>query len=299
MAAGHRAGQPQHMRRDDRDRLHARHRRRPHVARQHAGQAAGAEQAGQVRRGRRQRAAVGDRQVRPVLPGPRAEPVAVRHGGADLAERQQRRSRSRRVLCGLRQPDAGVGRAGGRPAKLGDRREHIPLAGTPLGRLPRRPQPRVPRHHLHPAGRPGPRPVASAGRRLHPPARRLGAVRRSRRGGHEVRGRRARHDRRRLNAEPVGQRPPVRRPARGAGRDRLRQQRRTAQRGQPDLQRRRCCGLGAGRGGSGSVAGRCGPGGAGPGRHPGHGPARPRAGHRGGGRDSGAAIGAGSHGVHN
>ena len=237
MAAGHRAGQPQHVRRDDRILLRSRFGRRPDLAEQDPGQAHGDEQAGHVGRGQRQRAAVGDRQGRPVLPEPRAEPVAVDHGGADLAERQHRRCGPRRIVRGVRQPHARVGCAGDRRAELGDRRVDLSVAGAPVGRLPGRPQSRLAGRDLRPAGRAGSSALASDRGRLHPPARGLGAVRRARRGGHQVRRRRPVHHRRRLDAEPVGQRTPVRRPARGSGRDRVRQQRRSAQRGQPDVER--------------------------------------------------------------
>ena len=237
MATGHRAGQPQHVRRDDRILLRSRFGRRPDLTEPHPGQAHGPEQAGHVGRDQRQRPAVGDRQGRPVLPEPRAEPVAVGHGGADLAERQYRRCGPRRIVCGIRQPHARVGCAGDRPAELGDRREHLSVAGARVGRLPGRPQSRFAGRDLHPAGRAGPSALASDRGRLYPAARRLGPVRRARRGRHQVRRRRPVHHRRRLDAEHVGQCAPVRRPARGPGRDRVRQQRRSAQRGQPDVGR--------------------------------------------------------------
>ena len=235
MAAGHRAGQSQHVRSDDRTRLRARYGRRPDLADQHAGQADGADQAGYLWRGRRQRPAGGDRPGRPVLPAPRAEPVAGRHGGADLAERQSRWRRPRRVVRGVRQPHARVGCAGDRAAELGDGRDDLSLAGARVGRFACRSQSRLTGRHLGPAGRPSPSSLASAGRRLHASAGRLGAVRRSCRGGHQVRRRGPVHDRRRLRAEPFGQRPRVRRSAGGSGRGRLRQQRHAAQRGQPEL----------------------------------------------------------------
>ena len=135
----------------------------------------------------------------------------------------------RRVLCGIRQLDAGTRRAGGRPAKLGDGRNFVPVAAAQLGRCPRRPEPIVARHHLSPPGRRGAWPLAPAGRRLPARARRLGALRRARRGRHEVHRRGPGHDRRRLAAQLLRQRPRVPCPAGRAGCRRLRRQRRPAQ----------------------------------------------------------------------
>ena len=139
---------------------------------------------------------------------------AGRDGGDHLAARQHRRRRPRRVVRGLRQPDARAGRPGRRPAELGDRRHDLPVAAAQVGRRPGRPESGLARHHLGAAGRAGARPLASARRRLPAAARRLGAVRRPRRGGHQVRRRRAVHDRRRLAAELLGERARVRRSAR-------------------------------------------------------------------------------------
>ena len=107
--------------------------------------------------------------VAKLLPADGRGQDAGRDGGDHLAARQRRRRRPRRVLRGLRQPDAGAGAAGGGPAELGHRRHHLPVAAAQVGRRPGRPEPGLAGHHLGPAGRAGAWPLAPAGRRL--PAR--------------------------------------------------------------------------------------------------------------------------------
>ncbi len=229
MAAGHRAGQPQHGRRGHRPVLRAWHARRPDLTQPHPGQADGLGRHRRILLGQRRRAAGGDREVGAALPAPGPEPVAVADGGADLAERQPGRRGSRRILRGVRQPDAGGGGPGNRPAELGLGRQHLSVADARLGRRPGGRQPGLDEHHLGRPGRAGPPALAPGRQRVHAPARGLGPVPRARRGGDQVLRRGLVDDRRRLAAEPLGQRPSVRRLAGGGRSDRVRQQRRAGQ----------------------------------------------------------------------
>ena len=136
-------------------------------------------------------------------------------------------------MRGVRQPHAGARRPGCGRAELGDRRRLLPVAAASVGRCPRPAQPGIAGRGVDAAGRAGASSLAPARRRLPAAAGRLGAVRRARRGGHQVYRRRPVHHRRRLAAEPHGQRAQVPGPAHRPGGARIRQQRRTGQRGGP------------------------------------------------------------------
>ena len=240
VAAGNGARHRDHRRRDYRLQLRPRGGRDDDLADQRATapaspRAGGAawfrhERQGHRRRQRRQRhqrraAPVGHRQRREVLPADRRDSQSGPDGGAHLGQHQPERRRPRAVVRGLRQPHPGTGRAGGRPAKLGQRREELPVSAARVGRRPGRHEPGVARRHLGHGGRPDARPLASGRRRLPAPAGRLGPVRASRRGRDRLLRRGARHHRRGLRTRPDGQRPLLRRHAGGGRRGRLRRQR--------------------------------------------------------------------------
>ena len=107
-----------------------------------------------------------------------------------------------------------------------------------VGRRPRPAQPGLAGRGVDARRRAGPSPLAPARRRLPAAAGRLGAVRRARRGGHQVQRRRAVHGRRRLAAGPDGERAQVPGSVRRPGRARIRQQRRPGQRGRRQPGRR-------------------------------------------------------------
>ena len=240
VAAGNGARYRDHRRRDYRLQLRPRGGRDDDLADQRAtaparpragGTARGRhERQGRGRRLRRQRyrrcaAPVGDRQRREVLPADRRDSQSRPDGGAHLGQHQRERRRPRAVVRGLRQPHPGTGRAGGRPAELGQRREVLPLSAARLGRCPGRPEPGLARRHVRHGGREDARPLAPGRRRLPAPAGRLGAVRAPRRGRDPLLGRGARHDRRGLRPRPHGQRPLLRPGASCGRRGRFRRQR--------------------------------------------------------------------------
>ena len=240
VAAGNGARYRDHRRRDYRLQLRPRGGRDDDLADQRATAPArpraggtargGHERQGRGRRHRRQRhrrraAPVGDRQRREVLPADRRDSQSRPDGGAHLGQHQPERRRPRAVVRGLRQPHPGTGRAGGRPAELGQRREVLPVSAARLGRCPGRPEPGVARRHVRHGGREDARPLAPGRRRLPAPAGRLGAVRAPRRGRDPLLGRGARHDRRGLRPRPHGQRPLLRPGAGGGRRGRFRRQR--------------------------------------------------------------------------
>ena len=129
-------------------------------------------------------------------------------------------------MRGLRQPHAGAGRPGGGPAELGDRGRLLSVAAAPMGRRPGPAQPGVAGRGVDARRCAGASPLAPAGRRLPAAAGRLGAVRRARRGGHQVQRRRPVHRGRRLAAGPDRERAQVPGSVRRRGGARLRQQRR-------------------------------------------------------------------------
>ena len=136
-----------------------------------------------------------------------------------------RRHRPRAVLRRVRQPHPRTRRPGDRAAQLGHRGDHLSLAAAGLGGRAGGHQPGFSPGHLRGGRRAGARTLAPAWRRLHPSARRLGRLRRPRRGRHQLLRRRPRHHRRRLPARPYPQRPLLGRTARGPGHRRLRRQR--------------------------------------------------------------------------
>ena len=122
----------------------------------------------------------------------------------------------------------------------------LPVAAAQVGRRPRRPQSGLARHHLGPPGRAG-------AQRWHP----LGDGYQPQPGdwvlfdGHvevvtKYAGGVLSHDRRRLAAELLGQRPPVQRSARRPGRSGLREQRRPARTPRHGSRQRRAAGAAAG-----------------------------------------------------
>ena len=229
MAAGDGACHRERQRRDHRAQLRPGGR-----GADHAGQRAAAParaRAGSTarygREGARQRRAAArrDRQRGQLLPQARQDQDARPGRGADLGRGQQRRHRPRALLRRVRQPHPRTRRPHDRAAQLGHRGDHLSLAAAGLGGRASGHQPGLPPDHLRGGRRAGARTLAPARRRLPPPARRLGRLRRARRGRHQLLRRRPRHHRRRLPARPHRQRPLLCRTARGPGHRRLRRQR--------------------------------------------------------------------------
>jgi hypothetical protein len=215
VAAGDRAGEHQRGRHGDRHLLRPGRRRCRACARWHADPADGAGTVGPAGGSvRRCGAPLGDRQRGALLPADGGAQNPRRDGRDHLAAGQPGRRRPRCLLRRLRQPHAGTGRSGCRPAKLGGRRGHLSVAAARLGGRAGEPEPGVAGHHLHCPGRPSAPPVALGCRRLPAAARRLGGVRRPRGGDHAVRGRRAAFGWRRLAARLLRERARVRGPAR-------------------------------------------------------------------------------------
>ena len=238
VAAGNGAGNREHRRRDNRVQLRSRGDRDDDHADQRAGPPARARAggpAGRVQRpvGWRQRVGRqrgrvppgGDRQRGQLLPAAGEHPHPRPDGNADLGQHQQQQRRPRTLVRRLRQPHAGAGGAGGRPAELGQRRGELSVAAAGLGRRAGRYEPGLPRSRVARRRRPGARPLPRPQRRLPAPAGRLGAVRRPRRGRHQRQQRGAAHHRGGLAAGTDGQRALLRRAAGESRRGRLRRQR--------------------------------------------------------------------------
>ena len=226
VAAGDGACHRERQRRDHRVQLRSERGDADHASRCAAASAC-ARAGGAARHGwagnRQRRAPAGrDRQRRPLLPQARADQVAGPGRGADLGRGQQRRRRPRALLRRVRQSHPRTRRPGDGAAQLGHRGNHLSLAAAGLGGRAGGHQPGLPADHLRGDRRAGPRALASARRRLHPPARRLGRLRRARRGRHQLLRRRPCHHRRRLAARPHHQRPLLGRAVRGPGHRRLR-----------------------------------------------------------------------------
>src|SRR5579875_26589 len=133
VAEDDRAGQPRRER--DRGRIlpRAEDPAAADLAGQRAGRAPGAAAGGRPASRQRRDAPGRDRACGQVLPAAGRDPYASRDGAADLECRQPQWRRPRGVVRGLRQPDARAGSAGGRSAKLGNRRDHLSVAAALLG----------------------------------------------------------------------------------------------------------------------------------------------------------------------
>ena len=228
VAAGDGACHRERRRCDHRVQLRSGRRGADHAS-QRAAAPARARAGGTARHGRegnrqRRTAAGRDRQRGPLLPQARADQDARPDGGADLGRGQQRRRRPRAHLRRVRQSHPRTRRPDDRAAQLGHRGDHLSLAAAGLGGRASGHQPGLAADHLRGGRRAGARTLAPARRRLHPSARRLGRLRRPRRGRHQLLRRRPRHHRRRLPTRPHRQRPLLCRTARGPGHRRLRRQ---------------------------------------------------------------------------